>query len=367
MSASQARPKCWPGYTAGEESVSVQPEGDPRDRDGDKLFQSEAWLSLLLNHGLERAPLQSCRLALPMRQQPALAGSAAGHLHLMRLAKSGPLRSLSNYYSGLHGPVWAAGKCAEDVDWDRLAAEIRRLEGSAILELQPLDASADFLPPLEAALRKAGYRCDRFFCFGNWYCPVPQGGFAAYWERLPSRLRNTVQRARKRLDREHDWGLELHVTPGPGLEAAILAYQEVYRRSWKSPEPRAGFTPALCRLAAERGWLRLGLLRVSGEVLAAQLWLVQGGKARIFKLAYVSGHERLSPGSILTAHLMAHVIEKDGVAVVDFLSGDDAYKQDWMTHRRERVGLVAFDPRRPRGLAAAARHYSGKWWRTITS
>jgi ribosomal protein S18 acetylase RimI-like enzyme len=335
----------------------------PDGVDSDQLFQSEAWLELLLGHGLEQVPVRSWQLALPLWTHKAPAGAVAGRLHLMQLARSGTLQSLSNYYSGLYGPVWATGMGAQDVDWDRLAADIRGLDGSAIVELQPLDAAAAFLEPLEAGLQRAGYWSDRFFCFGNWYCPVPQGGFAAYWEGRPSRLRNTVQRARKRLDKERDASIELHVRPGPELEAAILSYQGVYGRSWKSAEPRADFIPALCRMATARGWLRLGLLRVDGEVLAAQLWLVQGGKAYIFKLAYVSGHERLSPGSILTAHLMAHVMESDGVAEVDFLSGDDAYKADWMTHRRERIGLVAFDSRRPRAWMAAARHYAGKWWR----
>ena len=327
------------------------------------LFQSEAWLELLLRHGLERSPVRFWRLALPLKDEVAPAGARGGHLHLMQQRESGPLQSLSNYYSGIYGPVWAPGGSAADVDWERLGQEMRRLSGGAITELRPLDAQGVFLARIEAGLRRAGYWCDRFFCFGNWYCPVPAGGFTAYWAQRPSRLRHTVQRARQRLAKAHDWAVELHVAAGAALDAAILAYQDVYRRSWKPAEPRADFIPALCRLAAERGWLRLGLLRVDGEVLAAQLWLVQGGKAYIFKLAYVSGHERLSAGSILTAHLMEQVMERDGVAEVDFLSGDDAYKQDWMSERRERVGLVAFDPRRPRGLAAAARHYAGKWWR----
>ena len=44
---------------------------------------------------------------------------------------------------------------------------------------------------------------------------------------------------------------------------------------------------------------------------------------------------------------MQHVIDTDHVEEVDYLTGDDAYKQDWMSHRRERIGLVAFNPRTP--------------------
>ena len=55
-----------------------------------------------------------------------------------------------------------------------------------------------------------------------------------------------------------------------------------------------------------------------------------------------------------------HAIEVDGVGEVDYLSGDDAYKQDWMSQRRERVGLVAFRTDSLAGLAAAGRHFLGK-------
>ena len=34
--------------------------------------------------------------------------------------------------------------------------------------------------------------------------------------------------------------------------------------------------------------------------------------------------------------LMRHVIDVDQVREVDFGSGDDAYKKDWMSDRRER-------------------------------
>jgi CelD/BcsL family acetyltransferase involved in cellulose biosynthesis len=115
------------------------------------------------------------------------------------------------------------------------------------------------------------------------------------------------------------------------------------------------------RTAAAQGWLRLGVLALDGQAIAAQLWLVHDGKASIYKLAYVEGFERYSAGSVLTHALMQHVIDVDQVQEVDYLTGDDGYKQDWMSHRRERRGIVAFDLRTLRGLALAARHVVGKW------
>jgi CelD/BcsL family acetyltransferase involved in cellulose biosynthesis len=78
--------------------------------------------------------------------------------------------------------------------------------------------------------------------------------------------------------------------------------------------------------------------------------------ASIFKLAHVDGKEALSPGTVLTAELMSRVIDVDGVHTVDFISGDDGYKRDWMSERRQRMALLAFDPLTARGLVGAFRH-----------
>lgn len=319
----------------------------------DELFFSVAWFENLLANGF----------VVPATPHEVRQDTPAGTvvLHLMD-AKSGyGLTGLANYYSGLFG---FQGYSRESIRWDALVKSIRRLPGSSLLNLHPLDAEAPWVAPLEQGLRQAGYWTDRYFCFGNWYQPVPPGGFVVYWAERPSALRNTVARARKRLDRQGRWQLEIVTGESPVLDAAIDAYVSVYNRSWKVPEPNPAFMPGLIRLAAQQGWLRLGLVYVGDEPVAAQLWLVAGGKANIFKLAYVKGQEKLSVGSVLTAELMRHVMDIDRVREVDFLSGDDPYKANWMDQRRERIGLVAFDKRHWRGWLAATRHRLGQWRRS---
>jgi len=41
---------------------------------------------------------------------------------------------------------------------------------------------------------------------------------------------------------------------------------------------------------------------------------------------------------VLTAALMQHALDVDRVQTVDYLIGDDAYKREWMSHRREPAG-----------------------------
>lgn len=284
----------------------------------------------------------------------------------MQLKLGEPLTGLANYYSSLYGPVWCDGG-REGVDWRQVCQAVVRLPGSSVIRLQPLDADGLFIRGMEAGLQACGYSVDRFFCFGNWYLPVEAGGFEAYWRLRPAQLRNTVARAKRRLERSHAWHIDILTDPSPALELGITAYQRVYAQSWKEPEPNPDFMPGLIRMAAGQGNLRLGLLWLEGEVVAAQVWIVTAGKAHIFKLAYQSGFERFSVGSVLTAALMRHVMDVDGVREVDYLTGDDNYKKDWMSHRRERVGLIAFDRSRLRGCVAWVRHVAGKLYRRLVS
>ena len=57
---------------------------------------------------------------------------------------------------------------------------------------------------------------------------------------------------------------------------------------------------------------------------------------------------------------MEHVLDVDKVREVDYLTGDDKYKQDWMSHRRERWGILAMNPRTVRGALAILRHIGGR-------
>lgn len=318
-----------------------------------ELFQTLAWFEHLARHGF--ADGVQVRLA-------ALPGTDGATLLPLAEVDSG-LRSLSNYYSSLYGPIGAASRSPEA--WRALAQAMRGSGVAAVIDLQPLAADDAWVGALANALRAEGYWVDRYFCFGNWYLPMGSASFAAYFAALPSPLRHSIERGRKRLQRTEGYALTIETGQGLALDAAMVAFDTVYRQSWKAPEPCPDFMPGLMRLAATHGWLRLGVLQVQGQPIAAQVWLVVGGKANIYKLAYVQGFERLSPGSVLTAALMAHVMDQDRVREVDYLTGDDAYKRDWMSHRRERIGLVAFDPRRLRGLWAAARHFGGRWLRGL--
>jgi CelD/BcsL family acetyltransferase involved in cellulose biosynthesis len=147
-------------------------------------------------------------------------------------------------------------------------------------------------------------------------------------------------------------------------------YQTVYAKSWKKPEPYPNFISGWARICAENGWLRLGIAWIDDVAIAVQFWFTINRRAYIFKLAYDEDYSRWSAGTILSAHMIKYSLEEDQVTEIDYLTGDDNYKQAWMTHRRERVGVIACNLWNARGLATAATEYIGdlrRRWRQFKS
>ena len=271
---------------------------------------------------------------LPVRQE-------RGEKHLLPLA---------NYYTALFAPL-PRNEFAEPA----LAALFRALrtqDACASITLFPMAADQPEFSATVRALRQAGWLAFEYFCFGNWFLPVEERSYAQYFQTLPPRLRNTLQRKSRLFLSMAGGRLEI-ITGGDELEPAIAAYEKLYRARWNKSEPFPDFLPGLIRLHAGKGQLRLGLAYLGEQPVAAQIWLVSHGRASIYKLAYDTSHAHLSVGSILTNHLMQHVIDADRVREVDFLIGDEPYKQDWMSHRRERWGIVAYNPGTLKGWAGA--------------
>ena len=69
-------------------------------------------------------------------------------------------------------------------------------------------------------------------------------------------------------------------------------------------------------------------------------------------MAHRESAKPLSPGTTLTAALMERVIDHDGVSLVDFGTGDDAYKRDWMEDARPRYRLECWRKGDPRNWPA---------------
>jgi hypothetical protein len=322
----------------------------PTAAERDDFHLGAAWFGCIAAHAL---PAGARPRWLLHREE----GRAAVLLPLARAA-DGRLAGLAAPYTCLFRPLVADGLGP--------AALLRAGHGfgvacrrAGLLRLDALDPDWPGLAPLLAGFRRAGLVPLRFAHFGNWWLEVAGLDWAGYLAGRPGELRETIRRRLARAGRDPAVAFEL-IAGGTELAAGIAAYERVYARSWKEPEPFPGFGPAVMRAAAAAGVLRLGVLRRGGEPVAAQYWSVTGGTARVEKLAHDETAGKLSPGTVLTALMVRHLLERERVAALDFGRGDDAYKAGWTGRRRQRVGVLLCAPWHRHGFFILARHLAGQ-------
>jgi hypothetical protein len=300
------------------------------------FFASRAWFDTVLAH------------ATPPDAAPLLAMAEAGLLPLWR--RGGRLAALTGPYALAYRPllVGDAVSAGESLG--------RRLRGPPVT-LDLLDPAAAWMAPFRTGLRAAGLVAMPFDHVGNWHAHLPPGTrWAGYLAARPPALRATIARKLKRAP-----PFTLVATPGQALEDAATAYEAVRAASWKPHEPFPDFDRQLLRATAAAGVLRVAWLATESQPIAAQYWIIDanGRRATVLKLAHAEAAKPLSPGTVLTALMIRHLIEEDGVTELDFGRGDDDYKRLWVGARRQRIGLIIADPRHPAGLVAIARQAAG--------
>ena len=311
----------------------------------DCLFCGDSWYGLFSRTVAERS-FEPRWFVLSRERQAELI------LPMMHRPGSGKkvLRSMSNYYTPYFSPVGARHDPETSLHTLlELAADALRQFDS--IEFFPLTAAA--ARAFDQASHGLGFVAARAIQTYNWR----QTGircFDEYWATRDSRLRNTVKRKRRKLDAEG--GFTFSIAGTDDVERALLAYRHVYRNSWKTQENYPEFIDGLLRAFARRGQLRLGFVHHDGTPVAAQIWLLGAGTAYIYKLAYDERYSARSLGTLLTHFLFRHMVEVEQVHTVDYLTGDDPYKAQWMSDRRPLYRLIWSNPRRPRGAAQAVTH-----------
>ncbi len=246
------------------------------------------------------------------------------------------MESLTNWYAFTWADMRTSGltdcTMAEDLARDLARRTVR-------VELSKLPEDDGTEGRLANAFEKAGWIVLRSPCDTNHILKLRGRDYCEYLADRPGRVRTTLKRKAKKVEvtlatsfSDEDWAF----------------YEDIYADSWK---PEEG-DPAMLRRFAEgesvSGRYRFGLARHEGTPVAAQFWTVDSGIAYIHKLAHRESARPLSPGTTVTAALLQHVINTDGVTMVDFGTGDDPYKRDWMEDTRTRWRLSCLRPGSPR-------------------
>jgi Acetyltransferase (GNAT) domain len=257
--------------------------------------------------------------------------------------------AMTSWYTLAFRPVFT-GEPTDVVKSALLVAIARRLKKRvSTISLAPM-------PESDAALIAKSFDRARWVAIQsvttvNWTVATEGLTFDEYWAGRPGELRSTVKRKQGKFDVQTMVHTKFN-------SSAWFIYEAIYEASWKPEEGSMPFLRDMAEAEGKAGTLRMGVATIDDAPVAAQLWTVENGRAIIHKLAHLETAATQSPGSILTAAMFEHAIDKDHVSLVDFGTGDDRYKSDWMNTRHPLYTVQMFNPMRMAGIAGAIKGWA---------
>lgn len=279
-------------------------------------------------------------LAASSKPRVVVAADGGAAVALPLAEANGRFESLRNWYAF----TWRPSGQRSPALLESAARDLRRRAHR--VTMWPVPDEDGSATGLVAAFRGGGWsvRCEP--CDHNHVLPVAGRSFAEYWASRPGAMRTTFKRKAKKVT----------VALFDRFDSAAWAeYEAIYAESWKPEEGDAALLRRFAEAEGAAGRLRLGLARAGSVAVAAQFWTVENGTAYIHKLAHRESAKPLSAGTTLSAALFERVIDVDRVELVDFGTGNDAYKRDWMEIDRPRYRIDCLDPKQPRAWVALAK------------
>lgn len=182
------------------------------------------------------------------------------------------------------------------------------------------------------------------------------GDWEAYEANMSSDVRASMRRRRRRLEERGTVTFEEH-DGCSRLDELFAEFMKVEAMGWKGEQGTAinsradteGFYREIVTWAADRGWLRIHVLRLDDRPIAAALALCCDGVQFHLKIGFDPEYRKLAPGTLLMREYI-HKAFVDGLRRIEMLGEEETYKRVWCPQTRETVGMQAFAPS-PAGVA----------------
>jgi len=250
---------------------------------------------------------------------------------------------LGSHYSPIGNVIFASKDMELRREWLTCLFRFLSTESQEwnVIEIDALpneDGSSDLF---RATLADLSISYHDYFCYNNVYLDSIDYDGAEYLKRRSKNTRQQVGKKKRRLERQG--ALEIRIFSAmENFDFCVNAYYSVRSRSWKAPELDSTFHRDFWKFAARMGWFRCGLLLYNQTVIATLIVIVYGKKAYLLETNYDQEFSEWSPGLILNAEVVTHLIDKDCVTELDTMKGDEPYKKSWFPKERDRFGLVIF-------------------------
>lgn len=124
-----------------------------------------------------------------------------------------------------------------------------------------------------------------------------------------------------------------------GLPGAFIGKVQQFHHAWG-------------KAAIQKGWLKLGILRLDGTPIGAIYGMAIGDSVYFYQAGFDPEHKSVSPGTLLVASLIKDAIS-EGREHFDFLRGDEPYKRRWKPQREHRTVRKIVSVTGPMGMVGA--------------
>jgi len=173
------------------------------------------------------------------------------------------------------------------------------------------------------------------------YIPLEGKSWAAYLACLSSQHRYNFNRKSRRLHQDYSVSFEPARTEAECRESIDLTIAQHKARWQGRGESDAFHTPELVvfhqdftRVALERGWLRLYVLRLNDRPAACLYGFLYARKFYFYQSGMDPAFEKSSVG-LISMGLAIRAAMEEGTAEYDLLHGAEAYKFQWASDSRE--------------------------------
>lgn len=225
-----------------------------------------------------------------------------------------------------------------------MTAHLKAARDWDVLDLADMAVDSPVLPALEAALEKRCGRVRRRHRYFAPYAPLA-ATFDEYLETLSKKSRYNARKKLRQLQLNHKVEHVFHEDPATVREAMETLIR-LHLARWNADglpgvfvnERFVGFHHEMAAAGLERGWLRLGILRVNEQPVFATYGYQIGDRLYLYQQGSdPDPHwDTYNLGYVALNFAVADAVER-GVRVYDFLRGEAAYKLHWAREKRELV------------------------------
>jgi len=223
-------------------------------------------------------------------------------------------------------------------------------EHGGVLELARVNRAGGHAAELARMLQPSGWSHTVTTTDVCPYIDLSAADWDGYLARLGPSHRYNVRRRLRKLGQRFRVRLECAASEDQ-RHAALMELVRLHQMRWHElgqpgvfpNEPLVAFHEEFSGLALRRGWLRLFVLTVDDQPVAALYGLRYRDTFHFYQSGFDPAWRRHSVGLVTMALAIRHAIG-EGATTFDFLRGDEPYKSLWTHTHRELVRIDLFPP-----------------------